>query len=64
MTSLQILGILYIIVLGVCLFLMKHLTKIKSLNNSLVEKNSKLQKKVDDFKTIFQVVKEFYTTLH
>ena len=49
MTPFQILGILYIIVLGVCLFLMKYLTKIKSLNNSLVEKNSKLQTKIIGF---------------
>ena len=50
MEPLQILGILYILVLGFCVFLMVRYFKIKNLNKSLVEKNSNLQTKVLGFK--------------
>ena len=40
MTSLQILGIILILVTGLCVFLIVKYFKTKSLNKSLIEKNS------------------------
>ena len=49
MTSLQILGIILILVTGLCVFLIVKYFKTKSLNKSLIEKNSNLQTKIIGF---------------
>jgi len=51
MTPLQILGILYIIVLGLCVFLIIKYFKIRSFNKSLIEKNQKLGSKISNFRS-------------
>jgi hypothetical protein len=51
MTPFQILGILYIIVLGLCVFLIIKYFKIRSFNKSLIEKNQKLESKVSNFRS-------------
>ena len=48
MTPISIL-IISVFILSILCFLMKHLTKIKSLNKSLIEKNSNLQTKIIGF---------------
>jgi hypothetical protein len=49
MEPIQILGVTLILVTVLCVFLIVKYFKTKSLNNSLVEKNSKLQTKIIGF---------------
>lgn len=51
MTPLQILGILYVLLLGFCVFLMIKYFKTRSINKSLIEENSELEKKFIGFKS-------------
>ena len=50
MEPIQILGVTLILVTVLCVFLIVKYFKIKGLNNSLIENNSKLQKKISEFK--------------
>jgi len=50
MTPLEILGILYVLVLGFCIFLTFKYFKIRSSNKTLIEKNSNLEQKLVGFR--------------
>ena len=51
MTSIQILGILYVILLSFTVFLLIQLSKNRSLTKSLQEENSDLKEKLSGFRT-------------